>query len=287
MPTGDVYKLSLFSNTTQRQNINTHYYRAGSVEAADPFEEAEALAQAWNSTVLSGYVGALSADVEFGCIKVEKVLGVEIPTWISFFDEINGVRPTGALPPNVVGIIRRRGTDGTKALRSLLFITGISNTDALGSFLTAAFIAGPYATMLNLFNDELTSSPSFQSATWEPVIPHTPRVYARSILATVSVTTNVITRDDGLFWDAEGFISADGFRILAPNKNRGSYTATIVPASTTINLSNNRLEGTGQQTMSFQQATGPTAYFQLVSTLPQTALRQLKRRRSSHTGIVA
>lgn len=220
MPTGDVYKVSLFTHTTQRQFVNTHYYRAGSAVTTDPFEEAEALAEAFNASVQAGYVGALSADVSFGCAKIEKVLGSEIPTFISFYSDENGARPTGALPPNIVGIIRRRGVDGTNMLRSLLFISGISNTDALGSFLTAAFISGAYATMLNTFNDVLTSSSAFQNATWEPVIPHTPRVYVRNTNVTVSVTNNTITNDDLIDWSARGFITGPGFRIAAPKIGR-------------------------------------------------------------------
>lgn len=287
MPTGDVYKVSLFSHTTQRQNVNTHYYEAGSAVTSDPFEEAEALAEAFNTTVLPTWTAAVSSDVTFGCIKIEKVLGTEIPTFISFYAPTTGGRPSGALAPNLVGIIRRRGTFGVQMLRSLLFVSGISDTDAVGSFLTSAFVNGAYAGLIDVLNDVLTSSGSFQNATWEPVIPHTPRVYRRDENVTVSVTNNTITSDDFTDWNLAGFISGPGFRIARPNSNHGSYTAVVTPASNVITMTLNRLEGTGAQVMSVQQATGPTAYHQLASTNIQTALRQLNRRRSSHTGIVA
>lgn len=287
MATGDVYRLSLFTHTTQRQVINTHYYLVGNVTTTDQFAEGNGLGNAFIVNVLPDYRGALSTGVSFGCIKIEKVTGVEIPLFITFFTNSVGLRPGLPLPANIVAIIRRRGTGPSTPIRSLLSLTGISQTDTAGSFLDGAFVTGALDALEVALVSQIIASSTFQLAEYSPVIPNTPRVYARNVPVTVNVTTNTLTLTDGTNWSTRGFITAPGFRIAAPSKNKGTYDAIVTALSDTIALSGNELEIGGSDVISAQQATGPTDYFTLQSTTPQTALRQLNRRRSSHTGIVA
>ena len=287
MPTGDVYKVSLFTHTSQRQVVNTFYYKAGPIVTTEPFEEAQALAEAFVSEIVVNFQLSLSLDVSFGCVKVEKQTGTEIPFWITFFSNAKGTRPTDPLPANIVAIIIRRGTIMEGLRRSLLFITGVSESDTDGSFLETVFFNGVFSTLANVLNNTIVSSASFQLADWLPVIPHTGYVYARKVPVTANLSTNVLTLTDGTSWSARGFVTGPDFRILAPSKNRGTYFATVVPLAAGVTLSANELEFAAAETISAQQVTTPLVYNTLGSAVGNIALRQLNRRRSSHTGIVA
>jgi len=287
MPTGDVLKLSLFTHTTQRQFINTHYYKVGSVVTSDPFDEAAALSDAFNTTLLGTYRAALSNETEVGCIKIESITGAGIPTFIQHFNDLQGTLVGPVMPPNMAVIIRRRGFALGKNRRSLLFLGGIRTNDTNGSFLQPGYVSGALQDLVNLFNDQIIASGGFDLAEFDPVIPHTQRVYARDLLVTVNVITNEITIVGVGAWDTRGFITGGQFSIAAPNRNHGTYTATVTPASLTILLSDNELEVSGGQVLSCQQVIVATDYIPLLSTVPQLALRQLGRRRSSHTGLVA
>lgn len=287
MPTGDVLKLSLFTHTTQRQFVNTHYYKLGAVTTGDAFDAAAALSDAFNTTLLGPYRAIMSDETQFGCIKIEEVQGAGLPTFIEFYDNLQGTRAGPPLPPNMALIIRRRGFALGKARRSLLFLAGIRTLDTNGSFLTPAFITPFLDALVALFNDQIIASAGLDLAEYDPVIPHTGYAYGRSLEVTVDTAAQTITITSGPVWDALGFISGGQFSIAAPNRNKGTYTATVVPASATITLSDNELEVSGGQTLSCQQVIVPRDYTPLVSAVQQLAIRQLGRRRSSHTGILA
>ncbi len=287
MPTGDVLKLSLFTHTTQRQFINTHYYKLGAVVTVDPFDAAAALSDAFNTTLLGTYRAALSNETEFGCIKIEEVVGAGIPTFIQHYNDLQGTLVGPVMPPNMAVIIRRRGFALGKNRRSLLFLGGIRTNDTNGSFLQPAYVAGALQDLVNLFNDQIIASGGLDFAEFDPVIPHTQRVYGTDLDVTVNVVTNEMTLTSGAAWDVRGFITGGQFSIAAPNRNKGTYTATVTPASLTILLSDNELELSGGQVLTCQQVIVPTDYIPLLSTQAQLALRQLARRRSSHTGLVA
>ncbi len=287
MPTGDVLKLSLFTHTTQRQFINTHYYKLGAVVTSDPFDAAAALSDAFNTTLLGSYRAALSNETEFGCIKIEEVIGAQIPTFIEHYNDLQGTLVGPVMPPNMAVIIRRRGFALGKNRRSLLFLGGIRTNDTNGSFLQPAYVTGALQTLVNLFNDQIIASAGLDLAEFDPVIPHTQRVYGKDLDVTVNVVSNEMTLTSGAAWDVRGFITGGQFAIAAPNRNKGTYTATVTPASLTILLSDNELELSGPQVLTCQQVIVATDYIPLLSTQAQLALRQLARRRSSHTGLVA
>ena len=287
MPTGDVYKVSLFTHGQQRQFINTHYYEVGAINPVNDFDEAQALAETFEQAFTALYQAALSDDTEFGCVKVEKVVGPRIPFYIFFYANKFGSAVGGALPDNLTMVVRRRANIMGQDHRSLLHISGMRHLDVAGSFLEAAFVAGPFAALIAKYNDLLISSPGFNSAEWKPVIPSTPYVYFRKTPVTVNTTAQTITRNDGKKWDTEGFVNGPQFRINAPSKNKGLYTATTAPLSSVITLSDNELETESEVILSGQQATGPRIFVDLQSAVPQVAIRSLKQRRSSHTAIVA
>lgn len=287
MPVGDVLKVSLFTHTTQRQFVNTHYYKLGAVVTSDPFDAAVALSNAWNTKFLAPYRTIMSNETSFGCNKIEEVVGSGLPTFINHYQNLLGTAAGPPLPPNMALILRRRGTALGKARRSLLFLSGIRVADTNGSFLTPAFSGGDLTALVQLYNDQLIAISAFDLAEFNPVIPHTQRAYGRDLAVTVSTVTNDITIDAGTAWDSLGFISGGQFSIAAPNKNKGTYTATVVAASPTITLSDNELETSGSQVLSAQQVIVPTDYIPLESAIQQLAIRQLSRRRSSHTGLVA
>lgn len=287
MPTGDVLKLSLFTHTTQRQFVNTHYYKLGAVTTTDPFDAAAALSDAWNLTLLGPYRAIMSDETEFGCIKIEEVQGSGLPLFIEFFDNLQGTRAGAVLPPNMALIIRRRGFALGKTRRSLLFLGGIRTLDTNGSFLTPAFVTPFLDALVQLFNDQIIASGGLDFAEFDPVIPHTGYAYGRKLAVTVNLVTNEITITSGPVWDALGFITGGQFSIAAPNRNKGTYTATVTPASATILLSDNQLEVSGGQTLSCQQVIIPRDYTPLLSAVQQLAIRQLGRRRASHTGVLA
>jgi len=287
MPIGDVYKVSLFSNHVQRQFVNTHYYEVGAITTSDPFDEATALADVFNLDFVGLYQSALSDDVSIGCIKIEQVIGADIPTFIKFLTNINGTNVGPALPDNIVTIIRRRGMVMGVTHRSLLFLSGVRIADTLGSFLTAAFVAGDLAALVAQYNEQLVASGGFDNAEFNPVIPTTPRVYGTNLAVSVDAPTNTLTLTGGGSWSALGFVTGGQFRINAPSKDKGTYSCTVSGGSPALVLTNNNLETTGASTISCQQATGPTTYIALTSAVQQLALRQLNRRRSSHTGILA
>lgn len=287
MPQEDVYKVSMFYHTSQKQMIATHYYEAGAQNPTDPFEEPEALAQAWGSAFGGPYALALSAGAQIGCIKIEQVKGAGLPTFVSFFEDLRGLRAADPIAANLAGIIRRRGIFLAKPRRSLIFLGGIAEADTEGSFLENTYVTGPMFDLLELYNDILTSQSQFQLATWNPVMPHTPMVYARNIPVIADTSANTLTLTDGTTWSERGFITGPKFSVAAPSKNRGTYTASIVPFNVAVALSENELELDGPETIDVQQATADTSYFTLQSAVVNTAIRQLNRRRSSHTGIVA
>lgn len=286
MPTGDVLKASLFTHTTQRQFINTHYYQLGAVVTVDPFNAAAALSDAFNTTLLGPYRAALSDDTEFGCLKIEEVKGGGLPFFIEHYENLQGTLAGPPLPPDMAVIIRRRGTALSQTRRSLLFLGGVRVADTDGSFITPAYLTGALDTLIDLYNDQIVASAGFDLAEFDPVIPFRAYAYATDVGVTVNLVTNEITLDSGPAWDALGFITGGSFAIAAPNQNKGTYTATVTPASLVILLSNNELETAGGQTLSCQQALGPRDYTPLLSAIPQLAIRQLARRRSSHTGIL-
>jgi len=287
MPTGDVFKVSLLSNHVQRQFINTHYYEVGAITTGDPFDEATALADVFNLDFVNLYQDAVSDDVSIGCIKVEQVIGSDIPTFVKFLTNISGTAAGPALPDNMCVIIRRRGMVMGKTHRSLLFLSGVRIADTDGSFLAAAYVAGDLAALVAQYNEQLVASGGFDNAEFNPVIPTTPRVYGNDLSVTIDTALNTIVLIGGGTWSGLGFVTGGQFSIKAPSKNKGTYTATVVPASATITLSNNNLEIAGAETITCQQATGPTTYIPLLSAVQQLAVRQLNRRRSSHTGILA
>lgn len=287
MPTGDVLKLSLFTHTTQRQFINTHYYKLGSVTTSDPFDALAALSDAFNTTFLGTYRAALSDETEFGCIKIEEIVGVGTPSFIQHYEDLQGTRAGDVMPPNMSVIIRRRGVALGKTRRSLLFLGGFRILDTNGSFLTPAYVTTALNDLVALYNDQIIASGGFDSAEFDPVIPHTQRVYGKDLDVTVNVVTNEMTLTSGPAWDTRGFITGGQFSIAAPSRNKGTYTATVTPASLTILLSDNELELSGGQVLTCQQVIVPTDYIPLLSAVQQLAIRQLARRRSSHTGKVA
>ncbi len=287
MPTGDVLKVSLFTHSTQRQFINTHYYKLGSVVTSDPFDAAVALSNAWNTAFLGPYRAIMSNETSFGCNKIEEVVGSGLPTFINHYQNLLGTAAGPPLPPNMALIIRRRGTALGKARRSLLFLSGIRVADTDGSFLTAAFSSGDLTTLVNLYNNQLVAISGFDFATFDPVIPHTQRAYGIDLDVTGNLATNELTITAGTAWDSLGFISGGQFAIAAPSANRGTYTATVTPASSTILLSNNQLETAAAERISAQQVIVATDYITLTGAIQQLAIRQLQRRRSSHTGLVA
>lgn len=287
MPAEDVFKVSLFGHNHQRQFINTHYYETGIVVTTDPFEEAEALAEAFVSDFLTLYRDVVSTDVFYGCLKIEQVKGAGLPTFIDFFTNIAGTRVGAALPNNAVVIIRRRGVAAGKQKRSLLSLSGIRALDTDGSFVNAAFITPALDALVDQYNNQLVASPSHQLAEFNPVIPNTTRVYATNVDVTIDTALNTMSLIGGATWSGLGFITGGQFRINHPNRNKGTYFATVVPVSPTITLSQNELETSGGATLSAQQVTVPTVYITLQSAVQQLAIRQLNRRRSSHTGIQA
>jgi len=287
MPTEDNFKVSLFYHTSQRQMIATHYYQAGAITTLDPFEECEALAQAFLINMLPEYTLATSVGTNFGCVKVEMITGSQIPTFINHLTTTNGLRVGNPLPPNCAAIIRRRGVFAAKPRRSLVFLGGVSVDDTLGSFLAAAFVTGALANLSGNYNDQILSTSLFNLAEWNPQLPHTPRVYARDAAVTSDLSANTMTLTDGTNWSTRGFITGGQFRISSPSRNRGTYFATVTPASPTIALTTNELEFAGPEQVNAQQVTAATSFFTLQSSVIQTAIRQLARRRSSHTGIVA
>lgn len=287
MPTGDVLKLDMFTHTTQQQFVNTHYYKLGAVVTVDPFDAARALSDAFNTTMLGPYRAIMSTDVEFGCIKIQEVQGSGLPSFIEFYDDLQGTRAGPAMPPNMALIIRRRGNAAGKNRRSLIFLSGIRVLDTDGSFINAGFIDPFLNDLVALYNDQIIASAGLDLAEFDPVIPFTGYAYGRDLAVTVNLVTNEITITSGPVWDALGFISGGRFSIAAPNANRGTYTATVTPASDTILLSDNELETAGGQTLSCQQVITPRDYTPLVSAIQQLAIRQLGRRRSSHTGVLA
>lgn len=287
MPTGDVYQVSLFTHGQQRQFINTHYYEVGAINPTDDFEEAQALAETFDQAFTALYQAVLSDDTEFGCIKVTKVVGPRIPFYVFFYANKFGTAAGGALPDNLTMIIRRRANIMGVDHRSLLHISGMRHIDVAGSFLESAYVAGPLAALVAQYNELLISSPGFNSAEWKPVIPSTPYVYFRNLEVVINTALQTVNRQDGKTWDIEGFVNGPQFRINAPSKNKGLYTATTAPLSPIITLSDNELETESETVISGQQATGPRVFIDLMSAVPQIAIRQLKQRRSSHTAVVA
>lgn len=287
MPTGDVYQVSLFTHGQQRQFINTHYYEVGAINPVDDFTEAQALAETFEQAFTTLYQAVLSDQTAFGCVKISKVVGPRIPFYIFFYANKFGSAAGGALPDNLTMVIRRRASIMGKDHRSLLHISGMRHIDVAGSFLESAFVSGPLAALIAKYNDLLVSSPGFNSAEWKPVIPSTPYVYFRKTPVSVNTTAQTITRNDGKKWDTEGFVNGPQFRINAPSKNKGLYTATTAPLSSVITLSDNELETESETILSGQQATGPRIFVDLQSAVPQIAVRSLKQRRSSHTGVAA
>lgn len=287
MPTGDVFKVTLFSHQAQRQFNNTHLFEVGAVTTADPFDEATALADVFNLDFIPLYQDALSDDVSLGCIKIEQVKGNGLPTFIKFLSNIKGTALGPALPDNMCAIIRRRGVVMGKMHRSLLFLSGVRVADTLGSFLTSAYLTGDLDALVDQYNEQLVASGGFDNAEFDPVIPSTPRVYGTDLAVSIDAPTNTLTLTAGGSWSSLGFVTGGQFRILAPSKDKGTYTATISGGSPAVLLSDNNLESTGADVISVQQATGPTIHIALTSAVPQIAIRQLNRRRSSHTGIVA
>jgi len=174
-----------------------------------------------------------------------------------------------------------------KTHRSLLFLSGVRILDTLGSFLTAAFVAGDLAALVAQYNEQLVASGGFDNAEFNPVIPTTPRVYGTDLAVSIDAPTNTLTLTAGGSWSALGFVTGGQFRILAPSKDKGTYSITVSGGSPALVLTNNNVETTGASVISCQQATGPTTYIALTSAVQQLALRQLNRRRSSHTGILA
>lgn len=287
MGIGDVYKVELFTSQDQRQFINTHFYRIGAITVTDAFEEAQALADTFVTFFQAAYQGVLSDDVQLGCVKVTKVLGPRIPFFIQFFDNIQGTQIGPPLPDNLTTVIRRRGDDAGKPLRSLLHISGVRQADTLGSFLTSAFVLGNLNTLVQLYNDQMVASASFNLAEFDPVIPHTGYVYGRNLSITPNTALNELLRLDGKAWDVEGFVTGPGFRINAPSKNKGTYGAIIIAGNSKITLTDNELETNPTEVMSVQQVITPVIYFPLLSAIQQTSIRQLSQRRSSHTQVVA
>lgn len=287
MGIGDVYKVELFSSQDQKQFINTHYYRVGAVTVSDAFEEAQALADTFVTFFQGAYQGVFSDDVQLGCVKVTKVLGPKIPFFIQFFSDVQGTQVGPPLPDNLTTVIRRRGDDAGKPLRSLLHLSGIRVDDTAGSFLTNAFVLGNLNTLVSLYNDQMVASASFNLAEFDPVIPHTEYVYGRNLEVTPNTGLNELLRLDGKAWDLEGFVTGPSFRIHAPSPNKGTYSATLFAGLSKISLSGNQLETDATETMSVQQVITPVLYFPLLSAIQQTSIRQLNRRRSSHTQIVA
>lgn len=287
MPIGDVYKVSLFTHQRQRQFVNTHYYRIGAITVVDDFEEAQALADTFVTHFQAAYQGVLSNDVELGCVKVEKVQGPRIPFFVQFFTNTKGTQVGVPMPDNMTLVIRRRGDDAGNPLRSLLHISGLRTLDVDDSFLDAGFVAGNLNTLVFLYNDQLVASASFNLAQFNPVIPHTGYVYGRNLSVNVNPSLDELTRNDAKAWDIEGFISGPQFRILAPSRNKGTYTAAVIAGQSKITLLDNKLETNVPEIMSVQQVITPVLYFPLLTAVPQTAIRQLNRRRSSHTAVVA
>lgn len=287
MATEDVFKVSLFYHTSQRQMIATHYYEVGAVTTTDPFDEGAALAQAFGAAFGGPYALALSTGTNLGCIKIEKVKGDDIPTFVTHLENLDGLRTGDPLPANMSVIIRRRGVFLAKPRRSLLNLGGVSVDDTEGSFLEASYVNGAMTNLLVLYNNQLVASSPFQLAEFNPVMPHTVRVYARDVPVTSDLSANTMTLTDGSNWSDRGFITGDHFRINAPSRNKGTYSATVTPLSATVALADNELEFAGPEVLSAQQATVPVTYFTLFSAVVNTAVRQLNRRRSSHTGIVA
>lgn len=287
MPTGDVFKVSLLSHQAQRQFVNTHHFEVGAVTTSDPFDEATALADVFNLDFLALYQAALSDSLNFGCIKVEQVKGTGLPTFVKFLSNIKGTAVGDALPDNMVAIIRRRGDVMGVMHRSLLFLSGVRVADTLGSFLTAAYLAGPQLALVSQYNEQLVASGGFDLAEFNPVIPSTPRVYGTDLAVSIDAPTNTLTLTAGGSWSALGFITGGQFRINAPSKDKGTYSIIVSGGSPALVLSDNNVETTAASVISTQQVTGPTTYIALTSAVPQIAVRQLRRRRSSHTGIVA
>lgn len=287
MPIGDVLKLSLFTHTTQRQFVNTGYWKVGATVTSDPFDGLTALADAWFNNRLQQHRDIMSDEVEFGCIKIEEVVGAGVPSFIQFFDNLQGTRSGPPLPPNMALIIRRRGTALGKTRRSLAFLSGIRAADTDGSFINTGFITPALDALVALYNDQLVASGGFDNAEYDPVIPHTQRAYLNNQQVTVDTAANTVSILVSGNWDAFGFISGGQFNIASPNKNHGTYTATVVPTSPTITLSGNELEVSGVQEMTCTQVIVATDYIPLLSAVQQLAIRQLARRRSSHTGVLA
>lgn len=287
MPTFDVYKVSLFTHQDQRQFVNTMFYEVGPIQVIDAFEEAKALADTWVTFFQTAWQGVVSNVTSFGCVKIEKVKGSPIPTFIQFFSNVKGTQVGKAMPDNMTMVIRRRHDVGGNAFRSLLHISGFRVLDTDGSFLNAAFVSGQLQALVVLFNDQMVSSASFNLAEWNPVIPHTQRVYGNKLAVSIDAPTNTITLTAGGSWSALGFITGGQFAIRAPSPDKGTYSIIVSGGSPALVLTENNVESTGADVISCQQVTVPTAYFSLGSTIPQTAVRQLNNRRSSHTGIVA
>lgn len=287
MATGDVYKVELFTHGQQRQFINTHYYEIGAITVVDEFDEAQALAETFDQQFTLAYRNCLSDELQFGCIKVTKVKGSRIPFYVFFYSNSFGTQSGDPLPDNITMIIRRRASIMGKDHRSLLHISGLSSLNVDGSFLNSLFINGVLKTLVDLYNNLMVASPGFNSAEFNPVIPSTEYVYFRDTPMTINTTAQTLTRGDGKNWDIEGFINGPQFRINAPSKNKGLYTATTSPISPVITLSANELETESETVLSGHQVTVPRIYVDLQSAVPQTAVRGLDRRRSSHTAVVA
>ena len=124
MAVGDVYKLEFFHHAHDRQFINVYYYQEQ--EAASITDAAQDLADAWIAEFLPGLREVYSDQTTFGSLKVGRIVGGDQKSWVQYFVDTVGARPTESLPGNTGIRINLKGTRWDRPSKGALILSGLA-----------------------------------------------------------------------------------------------------------------------------------------------------------------
>lgn len=149
MAVNDVYSVDLYSHAHDKQFVNTFVYRE-STEDTGPFPAA-ALAVEFGINLIPLLRPMLAPDVNIGCTKTHKFVGVAGPTSVAYFVDEFGMATGESLPGNIGLRINLNGSIHGRSSRGALIIGGTPEDEII----TGKFNSGWLASTVTPFLDAL------------------------------------------------------------------------------------------------------------------------------------
>ena len=163
MALNDVYSVDLYTHAHDRQFVNTFAYRETTADTSG--FPAAALAVEFGIKIVFPMKSIVSTEVNFGCIKVHKIVGDPGPTSVAYLVDEFGVTSGEALPGNIGLRLNLNGSKFGRSNRGALIIGGSPEDVIFNGKFSTFYLDGAVLTFITALTIPLDGDPP-STGTW-------------------------------------------------------------------------------------------------------------------------